>query len=74
MSRNNLPNPALEYSGALSLDLDEATLALHALRFYISAKGAGEISENTTLLENKLDSFLDRRVGYDKLEIEITEE
>ena len=42
MSNDKLPNPALEYSGALSLDLDEATLALHALRFYISAKGAGE--------------------------------
>lgn len=74
MSKDNLPNPALEYSSALSLDLDEAVLALHALRFFISVKGAGEISEKTTLLENKLDSFLDRRLGYDKLEIEITEE
>lgn len=74
MSKNNLPNPALEYSGVLSLDLDEAAFALHALRFYISTKGAGEISENTRLLENKLDSFLDRRLGYDKLEVEVTEE
>jgi len=49
---NKLPNPNLEYSEALSLDLEEAALALHALRFYISGKRPGGISENTRSLES----------------------
>jgi len=41
----------------LKLDEPEASLALHALRFYISAKG-NEVSENTRQLETKLDEYL----------------
>jgi len=70
-TNNKLPNPNLEYSEALSLDLEEAALALHALRFYISGKGPGGISENTTSLESKLDSFINRRLGYDKMTVEV---
>jgi hypothetical protein len=39
------------------LDEPEASLALHALRFYMTAKGF-EISDNTRHLETKLDEFL----------------
>lgn len=42
----------------LELDENEASLALHALRFYKSAKG-GEVSANTLNLEGKLDDYLD---------------
>jgi hypothetical protein len=38
----------------------------------MSHKGA-EISEGTRLLENKLESFIDRRLGYEKLVVEITD-
>ena len=69
---SQLPNPDLDYTGTLELDLTEATLMLHALRSYIGHKGA-EISEGTRLLENKLESFIDRRLGYEKLVVEITE-
>ena len=41
----------------LVLDEMEASLALHALRFYINAKGF-EVSSNTKELESKLDGFL----------------
>jgi hypothetical protein len=41
----------------LVLDEMEASLALHALRFYINAKGY-EVSHSTTELESKLDAFL----------------
>lgn len=41
----------------LKLDESEASLALHALRFYINAKGF-EVSANTKNLEAKLDQFL----------------
>ena len=41
----------------LKVDQVEASLALHALRFYINAKGL-EVSDNTRRLENKLDSFV----------------
>jgi len=41
----------------LVLDEMEASLALHALRFYMNAKGF-EVSNNTKELETKLDGFL----------------
>ena len=41
----------------LVLDEMEASLALHALRFYMNAKGC-EVSNNTKELESKLDGFL----------------
>lgn len=41
----------------LNLNESEASLALHALRFYMNAKGY-EVSANTKNLEAKLDSFL----------------
>ena len=41
----------------LNLDELEASLALHALRFYMNAKG-GEVSSNTERLEAKLDEYL----------------
>lgn len=41
----------------VNLDENEASLALHAVRFYMNAKGR-EISANTERLEAKLDQFL----------------
>lgn len=41
----------------LKLDEREASLALHALRFYMNAKGR-EVSANTERLEAKLDQYL----------------
>ena len=41
----------------LDLDEMEASLALHALRFYMNAKG-NEVSSNTERLEAKLDDYL----------------
>ena len=41
----------------LDLDEMEASLALHALRFYMNAKG-NEVSFNTERLEAKLDDYL----------------
>lgn len=41
----------------LKLDEPEASLALHALRFYMNAKG-NEVSGNTRQLESKLDEYL----------------
>lgn len=41
----------------LNLDEPEASLALHALRFYMNAKG-NEVSGNTERLEAKLDKYL----------------
>ena len=41
----------------LNLDELEASLALHALRFYKNAKG-NEVSSNTERLETKLDDYL----------------
>ena len=41
----------------LVLDEMEASLVLHALRFYMNAKGY-EVSNNTKELESKLDAFL----------------
>lgn len=43
--------------GELKLDEPEASLALHALRFYMNAKG-NEVSGNTERLEAKLDKYL----------------
>lgn len=48
MSKDKMP---------LVLDEMEASLALHALRFYMNAKGY-EVSNNTKELESKLDNFL----------------
>jgi len=70
---DKLPNPNLEYDAALELDLDESTLALHALRAYINLKGH-EVSQNTKDLENKLQTYIDRRLGGDKMVIEIDNE
>lgn len=41
----------------LNFDEQEASLALHALRFYINANGY-EVSDNTKQLELKLDAYL----------------
>lgn len=41
----------------LHLDESEASLALHALRFYMNAKGA-EVSSKTHGLEARLDDYL----------------
>ena len=41
----------------LTLDEMEASLALHALRFYMNAKGF-EVSQNSKDLEDKLDKYL----------------
>ncbi len=41
----------------VKLDESEASLALHAIRFYKNAKG-GEVSSNTVRLESKLDEYL----------------
>ena len=46
-----------EENWQLKLDQVEASLALHALRFYINAKGL-EVSDNTRRLESKLDNFV----------------
>ncbi|CAN5440171.1 hypothetical protein BH10CYA1_BH10CYA1_62130 [soil metagenome] len=46
-----------EIKPPLMLDEMEVSLALHALRFYINAKGA-EVSNNTRELEGKFDDFL----------------
>ena len=69
---HKLPNPDLEYEGQLELDMEDAIVALHALREYISRKGA-EVSENTQRLERKLESYVDRRLGNEKLTVEIDE-
>jgi hypothetical protein len=47
----------IEEKRTLNLDELEASLALHALRFYINAKG-NEVSSNTERLEAKLDEYL----------------
>ncbi|CAN5190341.1 hypothetical protein BH11CYA1_BH11CYA1_47870 [soil metagenome] len=47
-----------EQKNVVNLDESEAVLALHALRFYMTAKGR-EISPNSEQLEAKLDQFLD---------------
>ncbi len=67
---SNLPNPDLDYEAPLELDLDESSLALHALRAYINMKG-NEVSQNTRDLENKLQAYIDRRLGGDKMIVEI---
>ena len=66
------PNPDLNYQGRLGLNFEEACLALHAIRAYISSKDT-KVSENTRLLESKLESYIEQRlgpqqliVGYDK--------
>lgn len=41
----------------LKLDVSDAHIALHALKYYMNAKG-GELSENTLQLRSKLDNFL----------------
>lgn len=67
---NKLPNPDLNYEAPLELDLDEASLALHALRAYINMKG-NEVSQNTKDLENKLEVYINRRLGNDKMIVSI---
>lgn len=52
----------------VQLDDREASLALHALRFYKNAKG-NEVSANTLNLEKKLDSFLSGTV-FEVTEVE----
>jgi hypothetical protein len=52
----------------LKLDEREASLALHALRFYMNAKGF-EISSNTKHLEAKLDKFINGTV-FEVTEVE----
>lgn len=47
-----------DYKKPLELNEMEASLALHALRFYMNAKGL-EISSNTEALKAKLDKYLD---------------
>jgi hypothetical protein len=67
-----LPNPDIEYQGLLELNLEEAGLASHALRFYMNAKGY-EVSDNTKQLEDKLQAYINRRLGPSKLVIELEE-
>lgn len=69
---SKLPNPNLNFEGPLELDMEDAIVALHALREYISRKGA-EVSENTKRLERKLESYVDRRLGNEKLTVELEE-
>jgi len=69
---SKLPNPDLDYTDALELDLEEAALASHALRFYMNAKGF-EVSDNTQKLEDKLQAYINRRLGPSKLVIELEE-
>ncbi|MBA4026678.1 MAG: hypothetical protein C0473_00400 [Cyanobacteria bacterium DS3.002] len=68
----NLPNPNIEYQELLELNLEEAGLASHALRFYMNAKGY-EVSNNTKQLEDKLQAYINRRLGPAKLVIELEE-
>jgi len=67
-----LPNPDIEYQGLLELNLEEAGLASHALRFYMNAKGY-EVSDNTKQLENKLQAYINRCLGPSKLVVELDE-
>lgn len=69
---SKLPNPDIDYQGLLELDLEEAALASHALRFYINAKGY-EVSSNTKQLEDKLQAYINRRLGPSKMTIELEE-
>lgn len=69
---SKLPNPDIEYQGLLELDLEEAGLASHALRFYMNAKGY-EVSDNTKHLEDKLQAYINRRLGPSKLIVELDE-
>ena len=46
-----------EQKNVVNLDESEAVLALHALRFYMTAKGR-EVSQNSGQLEAKLDQYL----------------
>lgn len=46
-----------EEKRVVNLDEDEASLALHVLRFYMNAKGH-EVSDNSKRLEARLDQFL----------------
>lgn len=72
MNKDQLPNPNIDYTSHLELDLEEAALASHALRFYMSAKGI-EVSENTQKLEDKLQAYINRRLGPAKMTIEVEE-
>jgi len=72
VTEDKLPNPNLDYTSALELDLEEATLASHALRFYMNAKGY-EVSDNTQKLEDKLQSYINRRLGPSKMTVELDE-
>jgi hypothetical protein len=47
----------LDKKRPVNLDEGEACLALHAIRFYMNAKGR-EVSSNTECLESKLDEYL----------------
>lgn len=69
---SKLPNPDIDYQGLLELDLEEAGLASHALRFYMNAKGY-EVSDNTKQLEDKLQAYINRRLGPSKLVVELDE-
>lgn len=68
----NLPNSEIEYKGLIELNLEEAGLASHALRFYMNAKGY-EVSNNTKQLEDKLQAYINWRLGPSKLVIELEE-
>jgi len=69
---SKLPNPDLDYQELLELNLEEAGLASHALRFYMTAKGL-EVSDNTQKLEDKLQAYINRRLRPSKLVIELGE-
>lgn len=69
---SNLPNPDLEYQELLELDIEEVGLASHALRFYMNAKGY-EVSDNIQKLEDKLQAYINRRLGPSKLVVELEE-
>lgn len=71
--KSQLPNPDLDYDAPLELDLDESSLALHALRAYMNMKG-NEVSQNTKDLENKFQVYIDRRLGNDKVTVQLDSE
>lgn len=72
MSKDKLPNPDLDYTSPLELDLDEVALASHALREYMNLKGY-EVSNNTKQLEEKFQAYINRRLGPSRMTIEIEE-
>lgn len=72
VTKDKLPNPNIHYMAPLELGLEEAALASHALRFYMNAKGY-EVSANTKQLEDKLQAYINRRLGPSRMTIELEE-